>query len=159
MSLSDSDFQSRSFTYGVYVHSIILWEQNKSTSICFPHYTIILTALVFYHSDALCNYRSQSWDRARTFKRIDLLFSLFYAYRHYIHSRVVKLWSHQSVRQRYALRSSAVRAMITTGGATRVLMLRNTLNVRTMTPSRFSRLASVIFTAFADFTRKITDIL
>ena len=75
------------------------------------------------------------------------------------YSRVVKLWSHQSVRQRYALRSSAVRATITTGGATNVLMLRNTLNVRTMIPSRFSRLASVIFTAFADFTRKITDIL
>lgn len=48
---------------------------------------------------------------------------------------------------------------MTTGGATRVLMLRNTLKVRTMMPSRFSRLASVIFTAFADFTRKITDIL
>lgn len=48
---------------------------------------------------------------------------------------------------------------MTTGGATSVLMLRNTLNVRTMMPSRFSRLASVIFTAFADFTRKITDIL
>jgi hypothetical protein len=48
---------------------------------------------------------------------------------------------------------------MTMGGATNVLMLRNTLNVRTMMPSRFNRLASVIFTAFADFTRKITDIL
>ena len=75
------------------------------------------------------------------------------------YSHIVKEWSHQSVRQRNAFRSSAVLPTMTCGGATSVLMTRNALKMVTMTPSLFSRSRSVILTAFAERTRKITEIL
>lgn len=75
------------------------------------------------------------------------------------HSQVVKEWSHQSVLQRYAFKSSVVRPTITTGGATKVLITKKMLKTATIIPRRFNRLISVILTAFAERTRKITDIL
>lgn len=75
------------------------------------------------------------------------------------YSRVVKEWSHQSVRQRYALRPSAVLPSMAAGGATSVRMARKTLNTPAITPTRFTRSRSVIFTARADLTRKMTEIL
>lgn len=71
----------------------------------------------------------------------------------------VKLWSHQSLRQRYALRSSAVRPTMTIGGATNVRIPKNTANPATMIPKRRSKCMSVILIIFADRTRKITEML
>ena len=45
------------------------------------------------------------------------------------------------------------------GGAIRVRMMRKRMNMPTMAPSLLIRSMSVIFTAFADLTRKITEIL
>lgn len=72
---------------------------------------------------------------------------------------VVKVWSHQSALQRNAFKSSAVRPTITTGGATIVRTSKPIPTQRQMMPKRFNRVASVIFTALAERTRKTTDIL
>ena len=49
--------------------------------------------------------------------------------------------------------------IITFGGDTNVLIRRKRTKIPTMTPVLLIRSISVIFTAFADRTRKITDIL
>ena len=49
--------------------------------------------------------------------------------------------------------------MMTCGGETRVRMRRQRTKMPTMMPSRLMRSMSVILIAFADRTRKITDIL
>lgn len=98
----------------------------------------------------------------------------------------VNVWSHQSVLQRNAFRSSVVRPTTTSGGATIVRISRNALTAGINTrrgddwiqfettylqgeqqqhlpphriPRRFNNDASVILTAFADRTRNITEIL
>ena len=48
---------------------------------------------------------------------------------------------------------------MTTGGETRVRMRRQSTKMPTMMPRRLIRSMSVILIAFADRTRKITDIL
>lgn len=78
-------------------------------------------------------------------------------YKNYLH--VVKEWSHQSVLHRYAFKSSLVLPTMTAGGATNVRIARSTQATPTMMPIRRRRYMSDIFTAFADRTWKITDIL
>lgn len=73
--------------------------------------------------------------------------------------RDVKVWSHQSVLQRNAFRLSAVRPTITSGGDTSVRINRATLTKPHRMPTFFISEASVIFTALAERTRNITDIL
>ena len=48
---------------------------------------------------------------------------------------------------------------ITTGGDTNVRINRHSTKIPTITARRFIKSISVILTAFADFTRKIMDIL
>ena len=48
---------------------------------------------------------------------------------------------------------------ITTGGDTNVRINRHSTKIPTIKPRRFIKSISVILTAFADFTRKIMDIL
>ena len=57
------------------------------------------------------------------------------------------------------LRRSLHSPMMTCGGETRVRMRRQRTKMPTMMPSRLMRSMSVILIAFADRTRKITDIL
>lgn len=61
--------------------------------------------------------------------------------------------------QRKAFRLSAVRPTMTSGGETRVLINKATLTNPQRRLSFFIRDASVIFTAFAERTRNITEIL
>ena len=61
--------------------------------------------------------------------------------------------------QRKAFRLSAVRPTMTSGGDTRVLINKATLTNPQRRLSFFIREASVIFTAFAERTRNITEIL
>ena len=71
----------------------------------------------------------------------------------------VKVWSHQSVRHKYAFKLSAVRPTTTNGGATIVRTSNAAPTAPHSIPKRFKRAASVIFTALADRTRNITEIL
>lgn len=77
----------------------------------------------------------------------------------FVYLHVVKEWSHQSVLHKYAFRSSLVLPTMTAGGATSVRMASNTHATPTITPIRRRRYMSDIFTAFADRTWNITDIL
>lgn len=61
--------------------------------------------------------------------------------------------------QRNAFRLSAVRPTITSGGETKVRTRSATLTKPHNKPSFFISEASVIFTAFAERTRNITEIL
>ena len=72
---------------------------------------------------------------------------------------MVKEWSHQSLLQSQAFKSSDVRLTMETGGATRVLITRSAVNIPTIIPRRFIRSRSVILTALAERTRNITEIL
>jgi len=69
------------------------------------------------------------------------------------------VWSHQSVLHRKAFKLSAVRPTITSGGDTSVLISKATLTNPHKRLSFLMSDASVIFTAFAERTRNITDIL
>lgn len=71
----------------------------------------------------------------------------------------VNEWSHQSVLQSHAFKSSAVRLTIAAGGATSVLITKSAVNMATMIPSRFIKSRSVILIALAERTRNITEIL
>lgn len=73
--------------------------------------------------------------------------------------RDVKHQSHQSVRQRKAFKLSAVRPTITSGGETSVRINNNTLTKPHSNPNFLIKDASVIFTAFAERIRNITEIL
>lgn len=52
-----------------------------------------------------------------------------------------------------------VRTIFTSGGATKVRTVKNDVNTRTIMPNFVNRSMSVIFTALADRTLKMTDIL
>ena len=69
------------------------------------------------------------------------------------------MWSHQSVLHRKAFKLSAVRPTITSGGDTSVLISKATLTNPHKRLNFLMSDASVIFTAFAERTRNITDIL
>ena len=64
----------------------------------------------------------------------------------------VNEWSHQSVRHRYAFKSSAVLPVMTNGGATKVRIIKNRQNIPTIMPNLLSKSKSVILTGFADLT-------
>lgn len=71
----------------------------------------------------------------------------------------VNVWSHQSVLHRKALRLSAVRPTITTGGETSVRTSNAKPTKPHIIPSRFSNDASVMIIVFAERIRNITEIL
>lgn len=91
--------------------------------------------------------------------KISRIINFLWCYNDACHIREVKVWSHQSVLQRNALRLSAVRPTMTSGGDTKVRTRRATLTNPHNNPSFFISEASVIFTAFAERTRNITEIL